>query len=163
MKNFILHIVISFLLTWLALYLVELPGTGLMYLAIFLAAITFSWPLMALFSKSYFYKVPVFMGLILYFLKELFDANLKIAYDVLTPTLHMQPAVFALELDAKTDLEITLLSNLVTLTPGTLCLDVSEDRKLMYIHAIYFSETSIDDLKAHIKNGFEKKILKLTR
>ncbi len=163
MRSFIIHIVIALLLTFLAFYLTALPGTGLMYLGTFIGCITISWPLMAFIGKSYFKKVPVFMGLIVYFIKELFDANLKIAYDVLTPTLHMQPAVFALELDAKTDLEITLLSNLVTLTPGTLCLDISEDKKFMYIHAIYFSETSIDALKAHIKNGFEKKILQLTR
>jgi multicomponent Na+:H+ antiporter subunit E len=61
----------------------------------------------------------------------------------------------------ETNLEITLLANLITLTPGTLSLDVSDDRKVLYVHAMYLSDKQafIDD----IKNGFEKRLLEILR
>ena len=59
------------------------------------------------------------------------------------------------------DAEITLLANLITLTPGTLSVDVSDDRKYLYVHSIDCSdvEALIDD----IRNGFERKILEVFR
>lgn len=61
-----------------------------------------------------------------YFLWQLLLSNLRVAYDVITPRLYMRPGILAVPLDAEIDLEITLLANLITLTPGTLSLDVSE-------------------------------------
>lgn len=98
----------------------------------------------------------------LYFLKEMFVANIKIAYDIVTPRLFMQPCVIAFPLDAKTDLEITLLACMITLTPGTLSLDVSADKKILYIHALYIGEGGEEGLIQSLKKGFEQRILKLT-
>jgi multicomponent Na+:H+ antiporter subunit E len=53
------------------------------------------------------------------------------------PTHHMRPGVIAMPLEAKTDGEITMVANLISLTPGTLSLDVSDDRKVLYIHAMF--------------------------
>ena len=64
-------------------------------------------------------------------------------------------------LDAKTDAEITLLANVVTLTPGTLSLDVSPDRSTLYVHAMFLE--SPEALRRDIKEGFEKRILELLR
>lgn len=49
----------------------------------------------------------------------------------------MKPGVIALPLSARTEMEITLVANLISLTPGTLSLDVSDDRKVLYIHAMF--------------------------
>jgi multicomponent Na+:H+ antiporter subunit E len=86
---------------------------------------------------KYVGKVPKFIGFIGYFFWELLMSNLKVAYDVLTPTHHMCPGVIAVPLDAETDGEITIVANLISLTPGTLSLDVSTDRKVLYIHVMY--------------------------
>ena len=42
------------------------------------------------------------------------------------------------------DFEITLLANLITLTPGTLSVDVSDDRKTLFVHAIDCSDPEQD-------------------
>jgi multicomponent Na+:H+ antiporter subunit E len=110
---------------------------------------------------NYFKKVPKLISFIFYFLYELFKANLKVAYDVVTPRHYMKPGIFAIQLDAKTDLEITLLANIITLTPGTLTLDVSPDKKTLYIHSMYV--TDVEACRAEIKNGFEKKLLEVMR
>ncbi|MNL15654.1 Na(+)/H(+) antiporter subunit E [compost metagenome] len=69
----------------------------------------------------------------------------------------MQPGIFAYPLRLTTDFEITLLANLITLTPGTLSVDVSEDKTTLYVHAIDCS--NIEAAKNDIRNGFEKKIM----
>jgi multicomponent Na+:H+ antiporter subunit E len=99
---------------------------------------------------KYVGKVPKFIGFIGYFFWELLMSNLKVAYDVLTPTHHMCPGVIAMPLEAKTDGEITIVANLISLTPGTLSLDVSTDRKVLYIHVMYLvdREEVIRSIKA---------------
>ena len=95
-----------------------------------------------------------------FYLREMIAANLQLAWDVVTPTQHMRPAIIPLPLDAKSDFEILVLSNLLAMTPGTLCLDVSADGSVMYVHALYVSDESATrrELKA-----FEARMLKLLR
>jgi multicomponent Na+:H+ antiporter subunit E len=112
-------------------------------------------------TRTYFLKVPQVIGFALFFLKELVVANMRVAYDVLTPEHHMRPGVIAIPLDAKTDTEITMLANLITLTPGTLSLDVSADRKVLYIHSMYIDD--IELARRSIKEGLERRILEILR
>ncbi len=112
-------------------------------------------------SPDYLIKVRRVIGLILFFIRELILSNLRVAYDVLTPRHYMRPGVIAIPLDAQTDVEITLLSNMVTLTPGTLSLDISTDRKTLYLHAMYIDD--IDTVRRQIKDGFERRILEVLR
>ena len=114
-------------------------------------------------ENPYTTRVGRALGFLVYFLWELIIANIRIAYDVLTPRHHMQPGIVAIPLEAKTDAEITLLANFITLTPGTLSLDVSEDRKLLYIHAMYIENADPDALRAGVKNGFERRLLETMR
>ncbi len=112
-------------------------------------------------QSSYFRKLPQAIGFALYFVWELIVASVRVAHDVLTPTLHMNPGILAIPVDAETELEITLLANLITLTPGTLSLDVSPDRKTLYIHAMFIDDS--EALKREIKQGLERKLLELLR
>jgi multicomponent Na+:H+ antiporter subunit E len=73
----------------------------------------------------------------------------------------MKPGIVKIPLTANTDLEITLLANLISLTPGTLSLDVSDDRKVLYVHAMYVKDR--EQFILGIKNGFEKKLLEIIR
>jgi multicomponent Na+:H+ antiporter subunit E len=112
-------------------------------------------------ERGYFYRLPKIVGFFFFFLKELTKANLEVAYDVITPKFYMKPGIVRIELDAQTDLEITLLANLITLTPGTLSLDVSDDRKVLYVHAMYIRDK--EQFVHSIKNGFEKRLLEILR
>ena len=94
----------------------------------------------------------------LLFLKELFLSAIRVAVLVVRPDIgSVRPAIIAFPLTARTDAEITLLANLITLTPGTLSVDVSEDRKHLYIHAIDVADR--DALIRSIREGFEKKVM----
>ena len=68
----------------------------------------------------------------------------------------MQPGIFAYRLKVDRNFEITLLANLITLTPGTLSVDVSDDRKTLFVHAIDCSDP--DRTRRDIADGFERKI-----
>lgn len=102
-----------------------------------------------------------FAGLCGYFVFELVVANLRVAFDVVTPRHYMRPAIVGIPLDACTDAEITLLANLISLTPGTLSLDVSADRKTLFVHAMYMHDR--DALVRRIKSGFERRLLQVMR
>lgn len=111
--------------------------------------------------SDYFPKVWQVIGFIFFFLWELLLSNLRVAYDVLTPTFHMKPRVIAYPLEARTDAEITALSYFISLTPGTLVLDVSTDRRTMFIHAMYAPDADV--LRREIKQGLEHRLLRVMR
>lgn len=115
----------------------------------------------ALEPSDYFIKVWQVLGFVLFFVLELVLANLRVAYDVLTTRHHMKPRVIGIPLDARTDAEITALAYIISLTPGTLSLDVSTDRSTLFIHAMYAPDA--DALRREIKNGFERRLLRLMR
>ena len=112
-------------------------------------------------KSSYFRKTIQGMRFALFFMKELIVSSWRVAKDVITPIPHMRPGIIGIPLDAETDLEITMLANVISLTPGTLSLDVSEDRKTLYIHAMYVINP--DDLRREIKDGLERRLLELLR
>lgn len=110
--------------------------------------------------RKYRQQVPRFISFMVFFTKELIMANLKVAYDVLTPTNLMKPGVIAMPLRAETDMEITMLANAISLTPGSLSLDVSTDRRVLYVHVMYLYDEAavLSELKR-----LETKILRVMR
>jgi multicomponent Na+:H+ antiporter subunit E len=101
------------------------------------------------------------IAFVFYFLYELIKANIQVAIDVITPPFYMTPGIVKVPLTANTDVEITLLANLISLTPGTLSLDVSDDKTVLYVHVMYITDEQafIDS----VKNGFEKRLLNILR
>jgi multicomponent Na+:H+ antiporter subunit E len=73
----------------------------------------------------------------------------------------MRPAIIAIRLDARTDVEITLLSNLIALTPGSLGLDVSDDHSVLYVHGMFVDDP--EAFRRSIKHGLERRLLELLR
>jgi multicomponent Na+:H+ antiporter subunit E len=73
----------------------------------------------------------------------------------------MKPGIIAVPLDAETDFEITLLANLITMTPGTLSLDLSDDRKTLYVHAMYITDP--EKIRHSIKHDLERRVLAVLR
>ncbi len=108
-------------------------------------------------------KLRQAIELFFFFIWELIKSNLRLAHDVITPSHYMRPAIVAIPLDARSDLEITLLANMISLTPGTLSLDVSADRRVLYIHEMYVSDHDLEAVRRKIKDGFERRILELLR
>ena len=97
------------------------------------------------------------LGLLLFLAWEIVVANVKVVAAVLGPRRSLRPALVAVPLETMGDAQIALLSNLISLTPGTLSLDVSPDRRNLYVHAM--SASSPDDLRREIKEGFERRVL----
>lgn len=112
-------------------------------------------------SRFYLFRLWSFIMLIFIFIKELILSNIAIVKIVLKPKLDMRPAIFAMNTTLTKDWQITLLSSLITLTPGTLVIDVSEDNKILFIHAMNIGE--VEDEINSIKNSFEKAILEVSR
>jgi multicomponent Na+:H+ antiporter subunit E len=112
-------------------------------------------------DKRYFTIAFKIIRFFFYFLYEMLKANFQVAYEVMTSNLHMKPGIVKMELEARTDLEITFLANLIALTPGTLVLDVSDDRKVMYIHGMYLEDRA--KFIESIKSGLEKPLLNIMR
>jgi multicomponent Na+:H+ antiporter subunit E len=150
----------------LALALFWLPATGTYSFPSFLLGFAVGY-LVLLVSPGlarrggYLRKVVATLAFALFFLREMMQSALRVAYDVVTPRHHMRPAVLGVPLDARTDAEIALIANLVTLTPGTLSLDVSRDRKVLFIHAMYVDDP--DRTRRELKSGLERRVLELLR
>lgn len=101
------------------------------------------------------------ISLFFLFLKELFKSSMQVLFIVIKPKMKLKPAIFELETELKEDWEITLLSALITLTPGTLVVGISDDQKRLYIHALDFDD--IEEAVNSIKDTFERAILEVSR
>ncbi|RIW38838.1 Na+/H+ antiporter subunit E [Bacillus salacetis] len=112
-------------------------------------------------SRFYMYRVFAVISLLLLFIKELILSNISVLKTILRPKLDIKPGIFALPTDLKSNWEITLLANLITLTPGTLVVDISFDNKILYIHTIDIDD--VDEAVDDIKNSFEKAIMEVSR
>lgn len=112
-------------------------------------------------SMGYFSRTRRILALIVLFIYELVLSTLKVTRLVLTPKMDLKPGIFAYPLRVDRDAEIALLANLITLTPGTLSVDVSEDRRTLYVHALDCSDP--DQTREDIADGFERKILEAFR
>ena len=98
--------------------------------------------------------------LVLVFIWELIVSSLQVAYEVMRPRMRLRPGVVALPLDVRSDLEITLLANLITLTPGTLSIDVSSDKKTLYIHSMFIGDDEANQVRREIKESLERSVIR---
>ncbi|MBR2656749.1 Na+/H+ antiporter subunit E [Yoonia sp.] len=151
MNMFILNIALAII--WAALWgsptlLMVATGYVLGFMTLWFAAPVFGL------NNAYFLRSWRILRLIMFFLYELVMSSLRVAYDVLTPNDYSTPAILDMPLDVNSDFEILLVTNLISLTPGTLSLDVSDDRKTLTFHAMYAEDP--DAVIAELKNGMER-------
>ena len=150
MTTFILNVLLA--VAWSAL-LGEFSGINLF--AGFVLGYLMIWLMQYVTGASiYFNKVRQILNLLTQFLWSLLMANLRVAYSVLSPNRNMNPAIVAIPLDIKSEAEITLLANMITLTPGTLSLDVSADQQMLYVHGMHIDD--VETFRREIKEGFER-------
>ena len=112
-------------------------------------------------SVGYFSRARRVVALMALFIYELVLSAVRVAMLVLKPNMNLKPGIIAYPLKVDRDLEITLLANLITLTPGTLSVDVSDDRRFLYVHALDCSDP--EATREDIADGFERKILEAFR
>lgn len=110
--------------------------------------------------KNYFQRATLVIRFAFFYLKELLVANFRVAVTVLSPKMKLTPAVVAIPLEARSDLSISLLANLITLTPGSLTLDISADCSVLYVHTMYAE--NIDNFRVSIKD-LERRVLEVTQ
>ncbi len=108
-------------------------------------------------DNTYFLRVYRVVRLAALFLYELLVSSLRVAWDVVTPAHLSKPGIIAMPLDAKGDTEILLVASLISLTPGTLSLDVSPDRKTLYVHGMFVEDP--EALKQELKQGMERSVI----
>jgi multicomponent Na+:H+ antiporter subunit E len=96
--------------------------------------------------------------LIVVFLREVVLSALEVAQYVLQPSLDIRPAIIEYPLTVQTDREITMLANMISLTPGTLSMDVSADRSAIYVHAISVTTEDGQEVIDDIKGSLEKHV-----
>ncbi len=158
-KNFLLNLLLS--LVWVAL-------TGHLNYTNFVFGFVMGFFILWLLArasnaeeKSYFYRVPKIIWFIFYFFYDMVRANIEVTKEIMTPNLNMTPGIIAYRHSLKSDFEITLLTNLIALTPGTMVLKISEDKKTIYIHGLYLEDK--EKFIERLKNGLEKKLIEIIR
>ena len=90
---------------------------------------------MNLLKRSYHFVL--FLG---FYLVKLVRANLFIAYDILTPRMLVNPGFTKIKLELSSDYGLLMFSNLVSMTPGTLSIDIDSERKYLIVHLLYMDK-----------------------
>jgi len=103
-------------------------------------------------------RVFRFFVLLLVFLRELFVSSFRVARLTVSPSFNIRSAVLEYPLDVTTAREITALSNLISLTPGTTTLDVSPDSRYLYIHSLSVESEDGAEVIEEIKTSLEKHV-----
>lgn len=94
-----------------------------------------------------------------YYLWMVLQSNWQVIKDVVTPEDHARPAVLKIPLHLEKPGAIFMLANCITMTPGTLSLDVTDDRAYLYVHVMFAdnedTRQEIDELQQRIAALFE--------
>ena len=100
-----------------------------------------------------------FVIYLLVFIWECLKANFDVAYRVLHPALPIKPGIVKVKTNLKTDVGRTTLANSITMTPGTITVDIIDD--IIYVHWIYVSSTDPEIYTEKISGRFEKYIRRI--
>ncbi|MEF2968581.1 Na+/H+ antiporter subunit E [Paenibacillus sp. M1] len=112
-------------------------------------------------SRFYLFTLLAVGKLLVLFINELIISSMMVMKHVLRPKIDVKPGIFKVETDLEGDLEITLLSLLICLTPGSVVMELTPDSKVLYIHGLNMPESKEGVLKS--KSIFEKAIKDVTR
>ncbi len=112
-------------------------------------------------DAAYFVRAPRMLHLAGYFLYQLIVSNFRVLWEVITPIPASRPGIIGIELSARTDMEIMLVANMISLTPGTLSLDISDDRRVLYVHFMFLEDPAA--ARREIKEGLERRVLEALR
>lgn len=114
------------------------------------------WP-----GGTYLSRLWAVLKLLGLFLRELVVSSFTVIGHIIRPKLAVRPGIFAYQTGLTSDWEVTLLSLLICLTPGTLTLEVSREGNVLYIHAMDIGDKQ--ELTEQIRGTFEQAIMEVTR
>jgi len=100
-----------------------------------------------------------FVVYLIIFTWECLKANLDVAYRVLHPNLPIKPGIVKVKTNLKTNIARTTLANSITMTPGTITVDIIGD--YLYVHWIYVSTTDPEQYTEKISGRFERYIKRI--
>jgi multicomponent Na+:H+ antiporter subunit E len=108
-------------------------------------------------AKRFFHfliYIPIFFW-------EMIKANLEVAYLVVHPLLPIKPGIVKIKTKLTKDSAITVLANSITLTPGTMTVDVNKDKGELYIHWIKVKSQETELATKEISEKFEKTLMEV--
>ena len=108
-------------------------------------------------SERYHARIAGALNLFVYFIYDLVTSSVQVAWDVLTPRLRARPRFVEMPLDVRSDVAIMVTANLISLTPGTLSVEVSPDRRSLLVHAMFADDP--EAVVARLKGGIERRVL----
>lgn len=152
MKPFLWNLLLA--LVWVGLSGDFSPRGAVVGLVLGYAVIALAGP--AVGTRGYGARVLRTVGFLLFYLGELLLSNLRVALDVLRPRSRSSPAFVAIPVEGLSDPQITLLANLITMTPGTLSIDVTDDRSKLFIHAMFVRDA--DGLRRTIEHDLVRRV-----
>jgi len=106
----------------------------------------------------YWYFIVVYVPR---FLWECIKANIDVMYRVVHPAVPINPGIVKVKTELKTDAGITFLANSITLTPGTMSVDVDKDNGILYVHWINVQDKDVEQATKIIVSKFEKILMKI--
>jgi len=106
-------------------------------------------------KNSFIKRIVYGIAYIFKFIWEMIKANFHVAYIVIHPKLPIKPGIIKIDTKLTKPVALTMLGNSITLTPGTLTVDVDEDKKKLYIHQIDLKSTDIDKNTKDVGARFE--------
>lgn len=109
----------------------------------------------------YIKKMWAIFKLFLLFNKELVTSSAVVLKQICSPKLAIKPGIFTYETALKGDIEVTVLAMLLTLTPGSVVMEIDETGKVFYIHAMDIEQSKADVIRS--MNQFENAIMEVTR
>lgn len=150
------HVAITFILprTW------TIFGNGIDTTISFVVGIF----IVSLWDISYLRRVFWMVVYAAYLSWQIVVANFELAWLILQPRPRLNPGIVAVPLTVDSGLEITTLASSISLTPGTLSIDLGENEageRVLYVHVLTMDDA--ETFRAEIKNGFERLILRVTR
>ena len=103
-------------------------------------------------------KIYKALGFLLFYLFKVFQANFELAFYILSPRLKMKPGIMKIPVNLTHPQAILLLVNMITMTPGTLTMDVSEDKQFIFVHFLFLVD---EEKKVREIKNIEKRIANL--
>lgn len=97
-----------------------------------------------------------FLYCLVVFIWECLKSNIDVALRVLNPRLPINPGIVKVRTILKTETALTFLANFITLTPGTLSVDVDKENSCLYIHWIDVKSQDVEEASKIIVSNFER-------
>ena len=131
----------------------------------FVVGFLVAYGLLSIFERRYGRTGLYAVRFLVSVLWEVIVSSVELAWVLIQPRLKIAPGIVAIPLDVTTDIEIATLASAITLTPGTLSVDVGRDRvtdeQVLFVHTLFTDDP--EQLRREIKNGFERNILEISQ